>query len=322
MDCPYEIQPYAAELAGEWDDFVWNHSANGNLFHTREFLSYHPDERFKDASILLREHGRIVAVVAANRTEVGWSSHSGTSCGGPVISRQSCGVRTVQAILEILNAHYQSKLGLRLCEPILGGTVNELLLYLLHKTHAIQPEISAYKPLANIEDFVESIPHKKTRSATRKCFSDGFATQVAEDEADYRAFHKLLVTNLQGRHETEPTHTLEELLQLRRIIDTRQNLILGRDAEGHLCTAVWLIEATPMCWHVQYIARDYSHTANCAVEATLCKAMEAARHAGAEHLNIGVCTESGGTVLNAGLLRFKESLGCLHHNRHLITPKE
>ncbi len=320
-DRPYEIQPYAEPLAGEWDDFVLNGSCNGNLFHTRKFLSYHRADRFEDASVLLRDGGRIIAVVAANRTEDGWFSHGGTSCGGPVMGLRHAGVGAAQAVLATLQEHYAGRLSMRLCEPILAGSRNELLLYLLHKTHEIQPEVSAYKPLAGIEDFVDSIPHKKTRSATGKCFREGFCAQASEADADYEAFHQLLVGNLEGRHGTEPTHTLDELLQLRDILGHRQILLLGRDADGNLCAAVWLIAATPQSWHVQYIARDYSHPASCTVEATLCKAMETVRDAGAQHLNIGICTEAGGTVLNTGLLRFKESLGCLHHNRYLLTPK-
>ena len=84
---------------------------------------------------------------------------------------------------------------------------------------------------------------------------------------------------------------------------------------------MWLIKATNECWHVQYIARDHTRNVACAVEATLCGAMEVVRDLGAKYLNLGICTENGGTVLNTGLLRFKESLGCVHHNRYLLTPK-
>ena len=66
---------------------------------------------------------------------------------------------------------------------------------------------------------------------------------------------------------------------------------------------------------------DYTQVIACAVEATLCGAMEIVRDLGAKYLNLGICTENGGNVLNTGLLRFKESLGCVHHNRYLLTPK-
>ena len=152
-------QPYSPELAGEWDDLVLNHSANGNLFHTRRFLSYHPAGRFEDGSILIRKNGRLVAVVAANKTENGWFSHGGTSCGGPVVRKDIYGARIVQAILEVIREHYADRLSLRLCEPVLAKASNDLLLYLLNESHAVQPEISAYKPLAEIVNENRRIRH-------------------------------------------------------------------------------------------------------------------------------------------------------------------
>ena len=298
-----------------------NHSNNGNLFHTRKFLSYHPQEKFVDASILLRKNKKIVAVVAANLTEDSFFSHGGTSCGGPILGVNRCGVGDAREIVKAVNSYYEGKLSMRLCENILGGPVNALLRYLLNEMYAIQPEISAYKQLTGIDNFIDSIPHKKTRSATRKCFRDGYKVKEANTELDYKEFHKLLACNLDGRHKTEPTHTLEELIQLRDILKDRQKLVLGRNADGNLCAATWLIAATAESWHTQYIARDYTQVIACAVEATLCGAMEIVRDLGAKYLNLGICTENGGTVLNTGLLRFKESLGCIHHNRYLLTPK-
>ena len=127
---------------------------------------------------------------------------------------------------------------MRLCENILGGPVNALLGYLFNELYVIQPEISGYKQLIGIDNFIDSIPHKKTRSATRKCFRDGFKVKEANTELDYKEFHKLLACNLDERHKTEPTHTLEELIQLRNILKDRQKLVLERNADGNLCAAV------------------------------------------------------------------------------------
>ena len=317
----YKIRLYSDCYAEKWDDFVLNYAANGNVFQTRAFLSYHSPKSFEDASILLEESNRIVAVVAANKTSSGFFSHEGTSCGGPVIGNQHCGVRATSAIVDLVGSYYEEKLSMRVCENTLGGPVNELIVFLLSKNYVIQPEVSAYKHLGEMEDFVDSIPHKKSRSATRKCLRNGFIVKQTDRDVDYQDFHKLLVDNLATQHEVKPTHTIDELLKLRNILKHRQKLVAGKNAEGHLCAAVWLIKATNECWHVQYIARDHTRNVACAVEATLCGAMEVVRDLGAKHLNLGICTEKGGTVLNTGLLRFKESLGCVHHNRYLLTPK-
>ena len=66
-----------------------------------------------------------------------------------------------------------------------------------------------------MEDFVDSIPHKKSRSATRKCLRNGFIVKQTDRDVDYQDFHKLLVDNLATQHEVKPTHTIDELLKLR-----------------------------------------------------------------------------------------------------------
>ena len=61
-DLALDIRPYAASDAEEWDDFVENRSGNGTLFQTRRFLSYHPEGRFEDRSVLVRSGGELVCV--------------------------------------------------------------------------------------------------------------------------------------------------------------------------------------------------------------------------------------------------------------------
>ncbi|MBT5378550.1 MAG: hypothetical protein HN675_13445 [Opitutae bacterium] len=320
MDSELVIQTYAPEMDDDWDNLVINQSLNGNLFHTRTFLSYHPSRRFEDNSILIWENKTLVAVVAATKTEKGWLSHGGTSCGGPVIHEQYYGVKDVKTIMDIVNRYYKRELSIKLCEPILSNFGNELILYILNDSHSINTEVSAYKELINIEDFVESFPHKKTRSATRKLIREGFTTEVTSRNNDYHDFYELLTSNLKDKHLKIPTHNVEEILNLKSILGERQKLVLGHDADGRLNSGVWLIAATPETWHTQYIAKNYQYAQNCAVEATLSAAMHIARNEGGKYLNLGICTENNGKVINMGLMRFKESLGCKHHNRYFLTP--
>ena len=43
----------------EWDDFV-DSSDNGTIFHKRTFLSYHPKDRFEDASLVIEKDNKIL----------------------------------------------------------------------------------------------------------------------------------------------------------------------------------------------------------------------------------------------------------------------
>ena len=54
-----EVVRYDNKLhRGLWEGFIRD-SINGNLFHTRRFLDYHPEGRFMDHSLLFLKKGNM-----------------------------------------------------------------------------------------------------------------------------------------------------------------------------------------------------------------------------------------------------------------------
>ncbi|HKC36044.1 MAG TPA: hypothetical protein VKB95_08275, partial [Chitinophagaceae bacterium] len=60
-----EVKEYTEDHHKAWDEFVRNTSRNGGIFQERDFLSYHPDGKFNDASLLFFEKGTLMAVFPA-----------------------------------------------------------------------------------------------------------------------------------------------------------------------------------------------------------------------------------------------------------------
>jgi hypothetical protein len=54
----YSVVKYSNESFDLWDTFVKT-SVNGNIYHTRRFLSYHDKNKFEDCSILIYKNERI-----------------------------------------------------------------------------------------------------------------------------------------------------------------------------------------------------------------------------------------------------------------------
>jgi hypothetical protein len=129
----------------------------------------------------------------------------------------------------------------------------------------------------------------------------------------------MLARNL-THHDTTPTHSADELLDLRERLGVRQMLLLGRDGGGGLCAGVWMVAVSPRAWHTFYIAKDYHRGADAAVPCVLLECMRAAAHGGASFLNFGICTEDRGRKMNTGLFAFKEGLGGFAVNRLLLQP--
>ena len=81
-----QVKEYTEDHHKAWDEFIRTASRNGGIFQERDFLSYHPEGKFKDASLLFFEKGTLIAVFpAAIVSENGKEkvvSHPGSSCGG------------------------------------------------------------------------------------------------------------------------------------------------------------------------------------------------------------------------------------------------
>ena len=46
------VKEYTKDHHKVWDQFVRTESRNGGIFQERDFLSYHPEGKFNDASLL------------------------------------------------------------------------------------------------------------------------------------------------------------------------------------------------------------------------------------------------------------------------------
>jgi hypothetical protein len=313
---PLAIHRYQEADAPAWDAFV-GAAVNGTLFHTRRFLGYHPPGRFEDASVLVRDGERLVAVVPACVRGDGFFSHTGSSYGGPVVHPDHFRVSRLAPIVDAVIAHYGGRLAMRLSESIFSQRPLDPLLYLLGRNHAIVRELGVCRPL-DAGDPIAGIERASTRSAVRQLLRAGFEVTPAASDDELAAFHALLVDNLRD-HGATPTHTLDEMRELCRRLGDDQVLLLGRQPGGPPVAGVWLMAASRPAWHTFYIAR-HADAPLAAVPCALVRAMELSRAGGARYLNFGICTEDRGRVMNLGLFDFKQSLGGEAVNRYLVEP--
>jgi hypothetical protein len=55
---------YEDKFEAAWDEFIINNAINGTFLQSRNFLNYHPKEKFVDNSFLLFKDDKIVGVVS------------------------------------------------------------------------------------------------------------------------------------------------------------------------------------------------------------------------------------------------------------------
>jgi hypothetical protein len=59
----YEIKVFEENDTLIWDDFIFNDSINGTFLQSRNFLQYHPKDRFNDFSLVVMNKEKVCALV-------------------------------------------------------------------------------------------------------------------------------------------------------------------------------------------------------------------------------------------------------------------
>lgn len=326
------VHPYTPDRADAWDRFVMESAQNGTFQQTRRFLSYHPPERFRDASLILsRENGEIEAVVPAARCEAEGKpllrAHPGSTFGGIVLSGGVMQAKQALEIVDALDAFAAARYAaceLKITPQLMAAAPTALLEYaLFNRGYTQETEIACCLPLAGADiEGLRAAYSATKRYELRRCESRGLAMKPLTTREELSAFYELLLLNLRKFGAT-PVHTLAELEDF--LFDRLKHEIyfLGvYDPSGAMVAGAglfWFAQTRTL--HTQYLATDTRVKAY-APSAYLYDAVIRTGFAmDAAWISFGTSTFEHGHVLNGGLIQNKEGFGCSHTLNRLFTKQ-
>lgn len=311
-----KVIKYTAGWLGKWDHFVKNESVNGNIFHEQKFLSYHGD-RFEDCSILITEgtKDKILALMPAalkrDGTQKGIVSHPGSTYGG-VIFKKGIRTGTLKEVLDLLIKHYHDEYGADYIKMILpeefhtGASFEQLTYLLWHRGFQIETkEIGCVKYLKD-ESYENFRDTTKQYIRSRKDERLGIQHRIAAEDTEICGCYKLIENNLQNRHGKKLTHSLDELLQLKRLYGDRITLFYSVH-NNKVVASVVVFELTDKVVHDFYIAQDYAYTTLNPLIGLFNYIFTFYREKGYDFFNFGI--SSRGKWIKWGILEFKEQFG-------------
>ena len=310
------LEPYDPSQAEAWDAFVAT-SRNGVFQAERGFMDYHAD-RFVDASLVARDGDRIVALLPAHRDGDTLVSHGGLSWGGFILGERG-GQRLVLALFDLLVAELQRQGVRRLRYKTLPlpyhrwpSEDDRYALFRLGATRWRCELLSMLPP--------EPWPQggRLRRRPSRKVRPG--ADETLRQDACWHAFWPLLESVLAERHGARPVHTLAEIQLLAGRFPRAIRLVTAW-VDGQIAAGAVLFE-TPTVLRTQYLAAGAAARATSLLDRVIDHAIAQARATG-RWFDFGTSTENGGTVLNAGLLAFKEDFGArtvAHDAYELLIP--
>ncbi|MDW8075347.1 MAG: GNAT family N-acetyltransferase [Bacteroidota bacterium] len=228
MNACIEVQRYTDKDRAEWESFL-QRCNNATMFHRQAFLDYHAPDKFEFHHLLFRDRGKLVAVMPGGffpgRPGQYWSP-VGASYGGfvaPDLPFETC-LRIVDAFLDY--ARQQQWTDAFIIPPpiIYARELNQHFEYaMLYRRFGFELHyISHVVPLTRGPDFLNYFD-KTARKSIRKILRHGLLR--VEESDDYATFYDILVEN-KARHGARPTHTLEELERLRRLVPEHLRLLM------------------------------------------------------------------------------------------------
>lgn len=316
------VHRYTPDQRHEWDTFV-ERSNNGTMFHQQRFLDYHPDGKWNWHHLMFRENGKLVAVLPAGVGKDGalWSP-TGASYGSIVVADEA-----FERCLHIVDAFidYAKSAGFTdayLIPPPLIYTldysqhVEYAMLYrkASFELHYISHAIDLKRGSAFLDHFDQT-----ARKSVRKILREGRITIRESD--DYATFHKILVEN-KARHDTKPTHTLEDLLRLRELMPEKLRLnMVYLDDEPIAGSLLFLANRKVVLCFYNMLRYEYEHLRP--IYLIMHETVRWAIENNYEWVDIGVSQDTKAEdpmTPSLGLISFKErfdSRGILRSTYHL-----
>ena len=314
MDKAIEIIPFHKKHEETWESLVEG-SNNGTIYHTQNFLNYHPKGRFHNFHHLIAVEGRIRVVIpgAVTESEAGktFVSYPGTSFGGFVVP-EDFGLSDADSVI-VRFLDYLKGEGFRRIDI----TPSPVFFSRRQNTHADfilsregfgfkKREITSLITLNYPDGDILKTFDPACRRAIRKALSEGVEVRNDDSEAAYRTYYHILEKNLSLRHNVKPAHSVDEMIDIKRRFPDHV-FLFGAYHRDRMIGGIWMIKANRDVSVAFYISHDQAHQHLRPTNLLYYETIQKALLWNQKYYDLGLFTVN--MRPNYGLGRFKESFG-------------
>ena len=284
-----------------WDDFVGK-AKNSHFMFFRNYVDYHSD-RFKDHSLLFYRGNKLLAILPASEHGGELRSHGGLTYGGFICGesmRQSWIMECFRLLRRYLSNHEFSHMMYKCIPYIYHRIPAEEDRYALFRSSA---QIVKIEP-ATVVALKNEVKMPKGRKAQiSRARREGVVCRKSED---FDRFFELENEVLETRHRVRAVHTAAEM----RLLHSRfpQNIELHFAMWNDELLAGVLLFITEKTVHAQYLASGEQGRKIGALDFLISTLIEHFQE-GKDYFDFGISSESGGQILNEGLIFQKEGFG-------------
>lgn len=300
------------------DDFILDERTNGEFINTIKYLSYHPEDRFFDESIIIKDvdSGVIKCVMMAASTKENLDtivSHPGTTFSGLIFDRKTK-ISEIDHMINMIETFYGQKHRrciFKMPPSCYSSQLNEEINYTLLKNDYRY----GYTALSNIidlskinnEDELFEIYNSKRRNQVRKPIKKNEYDFIKMDTIDESIWMNMN-QNLKDKFNSKTTHTYLEIYELQNRF---QNNIIPYvvKTKNQEYGAFALVYKFKNVFHTQYLDMNYDLSSEYPNLFLIhCLIKEAIKEE-FRYFSFGASTENSGEYLNETLFSYKNGYG-------------
>ncbi len=306
-----KIKKYIKDNHIIWDSFVLK-ANNGTLFHLRKFLSYHPDNRFKDHSIEIYKNNTLLSIFPAADMIIDNKrmlvSHPGSSYGSFILNEGLSIKDAMDMVFKLIDYSIKKGFdGIQLTVPpaIYFKRASDYIEYSLLSSgfDYFKREVTSILIIEDTEDKILNKFKPSHKRALRKSKKLGVKTSITNRVDD---FFLMLKNNLKVRHGVDPTHSLAELKSLIKLFPESIN-IFGAFYNDQMIAGVLNINVKEGVALAFYITHKENFQELRPLNLLFFDIFKWGLINNIKVYDFGTFTEDG--AANMGLGRFKESFG-------------
>lgn len=315
----YIVCEFKEEMNEVWDRFILQESINGTFLQSRNFLSYHPKERFRDYSLMIYDEKKhLVALCPAClvNDELGrehFIAHKGSTFGGLVINKKNYSPQKVISMLEAVESYLSQKkvcsITHKITPDIFSKEKSDLLQYCLYyKGYEPIEELSLYVDFQDYDENIYKNLSQGKRTDVNNCIKAGMEYRTLTSEAEIEEFYNILCSNL-AKFDTTPVHSLDELLEFKNERLKEICEFVGIYYQEKLVAGGMLFHFSNEVVHTQYLCALSEYNRLSPMSFLYYSILVEMKERGYRIVSWGTTTEEQGKYLNVGLAKSKEAYG-------------
>ena len=267
-------------------------------------MDYH-SHRFQDHSLMLFHEERLVGIVPGNSVGKKWFSHQGLSYGGLVANKQSQLFinEIIRCLIQYFRTHSFHELTIKPMPDIYYSCgYSKALSFALHY-HGFQVTSKEASTTLFLDNSNKS--RKGRRSSIKRAQRDD--RLIVKRDYCFNDFLDLENSRLREKYNTKAVHNGYEMTYLANQFPSNIHLYIVELCSNLLAGAVVFIVGKVM--HLQYFSTNQLGRELAAGDLLIDYCIAEAKRLGLSIFDFGISTEKNGTIINSGLLKYKESFG-------------